>query len=133
METKKWRKKNKKKKTRCFLVLFFTFARKRSKIRPWRNLYFFNVWGTCSKKNIIFHTFFSIFFIPHLILRNKKCMTNWKKVRFLAFCLTLFNKKSFFQHLFFIFLTKNFQFSISSHIIKHSILIFFHAHPTANI
>ena len=55
---------------------------------------------------MIFDTFFGICFISHLILRNKKCMTNSKKVRFLGFCPTLLNTKSFFQHFFYIFLTK---------------------------
>ena len=53
------------------------------------------------KKNSFFYTFFGIFFISH-----KKCMTNSKKVHFLRFCPTLLNTKSFFQHFFYIFLTK---------------------------
>ena len=87
-------------------MFFFTFALIEANVTR-DEICTFSIFGVhVVKKNMIFYTFFGIFFISHLILRNKKCMTNSKKVRFLAFCPTLLNKKSFFQHFFYIFLTK---------------------------
>ena len=124
------KQRNKTWKKHVFFSVVFHFCLDKSKCNPWRNLFVFNFWGICCKKNMIFYTFFGICFISHLILRNKKCMTNSKKVRFLAFYPTLLNKKSFFQHFFYIFVTK--KFSISHHIINNY-FFFFYAHPRANI
>ena len=100
----------KRKNSTFFFSVFFSFLRIREAKFVRDEICTFSMFGVhVVKKTMIFHTFFSIVFIPHLILRKKKCMTNWKKVHFLAFCLTLFNKKSFFQHFFCIFLTKKFS------------------------
>jgi hypothetical protein len=99
-------------------------VRKRSKIRLWQNLYFFNV---------------SIFFIPHLILRNIKCMANWKQVHFWAFC-PVNRNKSFFQHFFCIFLHLQGTYSYAEKIKKSKSFLLFskwiekkvrYAHPRA--
>ena len=77
------------------------------------------------KKNIIFHTFFTIVFIPHVILRNKKMHEKLKKVRFLALFSINRNKKSFFQHFFCIFLTEKFSiFNFSPHYKKFHFYFF---------
>ena len=121
----------KREKNTFFLVFFFTFALIEANVTR-DEICTFSIFGVhVVKKNMIFYTFFGIFFISHLILRNKKCMTNSKKVRFLAFCPTLLNKKSFFQHFFYIFLTK--KFSISHHIVNNYFFLFCYAHPRANI
>ena len=68
----------------------------------------FSIFGVhvVKKKHDFLHFFWHFFHFPPHFTLDKKCMTNSKKVHFLRFCPTLLNTKSFFQHFFYIFLTK---------------------------
>jgi hypothetical protein len=120
-KSKKNRVKKREKNT-FFLVFFFTFAKIETNITR-DQICTFSIFGVhVVKQNMIFYTFFGIFVISHLILRNKKCMTNSKKMRFLAFCPRLLNKKSFFQHF---FDEKIFNFQFPPHYNKFHFFLFF--------
>ena len=104
------------KKTRkntFFLVFFFTFALIEANVTR-DEICTFSIFGVhVVKQNMIFYTCFGIFFISHLILRNKKCMTKSKKVRFFGILPYIIQQKKFFSTFFLHFFDEkifNFQF-----------------------
>ena len=120
-------------KNTFFLVFFFHFCLDRSKCNPWRNLYFFNFWGTCCKKKHNFlHFFWHFFHFPPHFTKQKNAWQIQKKCVVWHFTLHYSTKKVFFNIFFTFFWRTKFQFLIFPHIITNSIFFVFYAHPTAN-
>jgi hypothetical protein len=111
-----------KKNTFC-LVFFFTFALIETNVTR-DQICTFSIFGVhVVKQNMIFYTLFSLFFISHLILRNKKCMTNSKKSTCFGILPHITQQKKFFPTFFLHFFDE--KFSISPHIIKNSFFLLF--------
>ena len=84
-------------KKHIFVSVFFHFCLDRSKCNPWRNLYFFNFWGTCCKKKHDFlHFCWHFFHFPPHFTRQKM-HDKFKKSAFFSILLYITQQKKFFS------------------------------------